>query len=324
MAGNEKTSGLTNLKTIHKIQVSGEMQELLRDLRSTKGLMEELVKNASRFRRLKQQEKTEVKAAPVKEPEVKAEPVVEKVEALVEEVVEVVETKPERRQNNFENRQDRNFNNKQKFQNQAGQNQKSFNNQRNNFTNGPRPQGNRPFAGNGNNNFQRPFNNNAGGNRPFGPKPQNGFASSKGNAFKSFAGPLEDSKILAMPEKTFAGKKAPVKGKYDEKNKMSKKALVSRGFIVDEASYAEEIDGVRMGSRKLVKTKKAEKVFVAPAIESAVITTENVTVKTLSEKTGKPVTEIIKKLMLLGVMATINSSIDYTTAENRKIIRRKT
>ena len=59
-----------------------------------------------------------------------------------------------------------------------------------------------------------------------------------------------------MPEKTFAGKKAPVKGKYDEKSKMSKKALVSRGFIVDEASYAEEIDGVRMGSRKLVKTKK--------------------------------------------------------------------
>ena len=56
-------------------------------------------------------------------------------------------------------------------------------------------------------------------------------------------------------------------------------------------------------------------VFVAPKIESTTITTENVTVKVLSEKTGKPVSDIIKQLMMLGIMANINSSIDFMTAE---------
>ena len=37
--------------------------------------------------------------------------------------------------------------------------------------------------------------------------------------------------------------------------------------------------------------------------------------KKVEEKTGKPATEIIKKLMMLGVMATINSVVDFETAE---------
>lgn len=53
MANQEKTNGLTNLKTIHKIQVSGEIQELLRDLRSTKSQIEDLLKNTSRFKQAK-------------------------------------------------------------------------------------------------------------------------------------------------------------------------------------------------------------------------------------------------------------------------------
>lgn len=48
-------------------------------------------------------------------------------------------------------------------------------------------------------------------------------------------------------------------------------------------------------------------------IEKAVITTETVTVKDLSEKIGKPAAEIIKKLFLLGTMATINQEIDFDT-----------
>ncbi len=49
-------------------------------------------------------------------------------------------------------------------------------------------------------------------------------------------------------------------------------------------------------------------------IERAVMTTETITVKDLSEKIGKPAAEIIKKLFLLGNMATINQEIDYDTA----------
>lgn len=40
-----------------------------------------------------------------------------------------------------------------------------------------------------------------------------------------------------------------------------------------------------------------------------------ITVKDLSEKTGKTVAEIIKKLLLLGIVATINQDIDFDTAE---------
>lgn len=50
-------------------------------------------------------------------------------------------------------------------------------------------------------------------------------------------------------------------------------------------------------------------------IERAVISTTEVSVKTLSEKIGQTVADIIKKLMLLGVMANINTNIDFTTAE---------
>ena len=309
MANQEKSNGLTNLKTIHKIQVSGEIQEILRDLRNIKNLMEDFVKSSSRFVKAKIKETPKVEE--VKE-EIPEPIIVEEVEE--QPALEEVEAPQKFPQQNI-SQQDR-FNS---FKNRQNQSQRQGQGQRPNFQNGNRQNGqyvgqrqygqqNRPYQNNG----QRPFGQQ---NRPFGNRPQNGFAPSRANSFKSFAQPLEDSKILATPEKTFAGKKAPVKSKYDEKSKMSKKALVSRGFIVDDSSYAEEIDGIRMGSRKLVKTKKKEKVFVAPAIENAVITTETVTVKTLSEKTGKPVTEIIKKLMLLGVMATINSSIDFGTAE---------
>ena len=48
-------------------------------------------------------------------------------------------------------------------------------------------------------------------------------------------------------------------------------------------------------------------------IEKAVITSETITVKELSEKIGKPAAEIIKKLFILGIMATINQEIDFDT-----------
>ncbi len=49
-------------------------------------------------------------------------------------------------------------------------------------------------------------------------------------------------------------------------------------------------------------------------IEHAVMTTDMISVKDLTEKLGKPAGEIIKKLFMLGIMATINNEIDYDTA----------
>lgn len=101
---------------------------------------------------------------------------------------------------------------------------------------------------------------------------------------------------------------------YDEKKSLNRKALMMRGFVDDESLFSE--DGHIMGSRK-IKGKKAkqEEVVVAPKIDHAVITTENLTVKMLAEKIGKPVVELIKKFMVLGIMVNINSTVDFDSAE---------
>ena len=99
--------------------------------------------------------------------------------------------------------------------------------------------------------------------------------------------------------------------KGEEKKVPSKRTLIRQGFVVDD------IGEERMGTRKL-KNKKAkpQHVFAQPAkIEKAVITTENLTVKILSEKIGKTAQEIIKQLMILGIMTNINSVVDFPTME---------
>ena len=67
--------------------------------------------------------------------------------------------------------------------------------------------------------------------------------------------------------------------------------------------------------RKPKKEKKEAKKVIEPiVIESAVMTTETILIKDLSEKLGKPAADIVKKLFLMGVMATVNQEIDYETA----------
>ena len=97
---------------------------------------------------------------------------------------------------------------------------------------------------------------------------------------------------------------------FDKLNNRSRKAM--RQGLMEEFSITERI----MGSRK-IKTKKAkpQETVVSAPIDHAVITTENITVKNLSEKTGRSVSDILKQLMVLGIVSNVNSSIDFTTAE---------
>ena len=89
------------------------------------------------------------------------------------------------------------------------------------------------------------------------------------------------------------------------------------GYIdVDDNFDLDEDNEIRMG-RIRIKPKK-QKVVVVPektVIDRAVIDTDNLTIKILSEKIGKPAVEIIKKFMMLGMILNINSSIDFPTAE---------
>ena len=93
----------------------------------------------------------------------------------------------------------------------------------------------------------------------------------------------------------------------EERNRRSKKALIKERIVIDE-------DERYRGKRR----SKAHKPVVQPTpvvIDKVVMTTEMISVKTLAEKTGKPVAEILKKLLLVGMMCTINSEIDYDTAQ---------
>ncbi len=101
--------------------------------------------------------------------------------------------------------------------------------------------------------------------------------------------------------------------KFDDRT-MNKRALQRKGYVVDDRiSYDEN-------GEEIVRNYKAPKNrgggnSATVVIESAVITTDPVSIKTLSEKIGKSAAEIVKTLFVLGIMKTINDSIDFATAE---------
>ena len=186
---------------------------------------------------------------------------------------------------------------------------------------------NRPFNQNGNPNYQnRPYNangqavqrnaqggfnrphGNANGNRPYGangPK-QFGPRPMKPESVASF-----DASVVQKNTRVFNNKKNTKERSFEERQGINKKALLMRGFVEDESLVNE--DGGRR--YKVKKAKEQKPVYVAPKIEKAVITTENLTVKMLAEKIGKPVAEIMGKFLLLGMMVNINSNIDFDSAE---------
>lgn len=79
----------------------------------------------------------------------------------------------------------------------------------------------------------------------------------------------------------------------------------------------------KIGSKaKQVKNQKVDKVVVKKQDEvkvekvelKKVIIPESITVKELAEKLGHPAAELMKKLLILGIMATINHELDFDTA----------
>ena len=95
--------------------------------------------------------------------------------------------------------------------------------------------------------------------------------------------------------------------KEEKAPKKSKKALIKERIVMD--------DDERYRAKRRPKANKPVVQPTPVVIDKVVMTTEMISVKTLAEKTGKPVAEILKKLLLLGMMCTINSEIDYDTAQ---------
>ncbi len=89
----------------------------------------------------------------------------------------------------------------------------------------------------------------------------------------------------------------------------------NRKQLSRDAGYSGYDDDVIRGGKKSRQKKPSAQQMMAPIkIETAYMSGDTIIVRDLCEKIGKPSGEIIKKLFLLGNMATINSEIDFDTA----------
>ena len=152
----------------------------------------------------------------------------------------------------------------------------------------PRTQGGKPFNGTG---AGKP----AFGARPAGKKP----------AATYIAPP-----VLPSADKRSFGKKKTTEKSYEEKHTLNKRSLIKNNVSI------EDFDENKTGYRKLRPAKKNKDRVEANVIkiEKAVINTEIIPLKVLSEKIGITAAEITKRLFKEGIFKTINDSIDFDTA----------
>lgn len=73
-------------------------------------------------------------------------------------------------------------------------------------------------------------------------------------------------------------------------------------------------DVVRGGRRARAKKPSAQQLMAPIKIDHAYMTADTITVRDLTERIGKPAGEILKKLLMLGNMANINTELDFDTA----------
>lgn len=154
----------------------------------------------------------------------------------------------------------------------------------------PRPQQGRPLQG-------RPAQGSFGANRPLSPRPSG----------------VRPAAPAAAPKagKNFGPDKKKGDRTYVEKEK---KPMNKRSLQRQQGASVEDFDDERGVYRK-VRTKKAAKQTVQTVkIDHAVVTTDNIPIKVLSEKLGVTAVEITKRLFKDGIVTTVNGSIDYETA----------
>ena len=157
----------------------------------------------------------------------------------------------------------------------------------------PRTQGDRPARPVG----DRPFT----GARPAGARPARPVSSAP------VAAPIAPSR-----EKSFS---APAKKKTFEKTYTEKKPLSKRTLIKQQGMTVEDFDEDKSGYRKVRSPKKQKRQEIPTIkIEHAVVTTQEIPLKVLSEKLGVSAVEITKRLFKEGIMKGINDSIDYDNA----------
>ena len=104
---------------------------------------------------------------------------------------------------------------------------------------------------------------------------------------------LDDEKIEELIPENVKGEGTAKKQKINQKKKQQGKPQSNKPKPEDMLKQPE-------------KKKKVEKIHV--------LIPDEITVGELAERMKKPATEVIKKLMLLGIMASVNETLDYDTA----------
>lgn len=282
---NKPALTFTNLKSLNQLISGNEINNFASGLKKAKQTLDTYCKNLKEVYAKKKN--SVVQEKPVQKQPVEQQKVVVQKEVKTEQVQRpTAEKKP--------------FVNNNSGNGKPNTDKKPFN--RNFDKNGDRPQQDKKF----NNGDKKPFN------KDF-KKPQ----TSQNNQPKQL-GPKSTfvprgEVVSFVPKPDNKREKDKSKRNFDnEKKGLNIKAKIRMGVV----DFNDDENEERIG-RVRVKNKKQQKPVVVEKTEitNAVITTDNLTIKILSEKIGKPVAEIVKKCMLLGMMLNINSPIDFTTAE---------
>ena len=165
------------------------------------------------------------------------------------------------------------------------------------------PQGpyGRPAAGGQGGSFNRPA---AGASRP------GGFGGGAGR------GRNRTPELTPTVEKERVSNYDPNKKMYQRQHDPEQQRNTGRhkGGVRETGIMPGDDEMRRGGGRKKNRQPSAQQMMAPIKIEKAYMTAETITVKDLTERIGKPAGDIIKKLLLLGIMATINQELDYDTA----------
>ncbi len=149
--------------------------------------------------------------------------------------------------------------------------------------------------------------------RPIGNRPASGASGARPVRPAGASAPI--TAPIAAPSRDNKSFSAPAKKKSFEKTYSEKKPLSKRSLIKQQGMTVEDFDEDKSGYRKM-RTPKKQKRQEIPTIkiEHAVVTTQEIPLKVLSEKLGVSAVEITKRLFKEGIMKGINDSIDYENA----------
>ncbi len=205
-------------------------------------------------------------------------------------------------------------------------------------TGAPRPQGQYGRPANPQGPYGRPASGQAGAPRPQGPygrpaggaqtgarpqggfgqnRPQGGFGQGRPQGGMNRGGGMSRSRgpeLTPPMEKERVSNYDPNKKNYVRQHDPERVTRNRKQMARDNFNGYDD-DVIRGGKRSRIKKPSAQQMMAPIKIENAYMAGDTIVVRDLCEKIGKPSGEIIKKLFMLGNMATINSEIDFDTAQ---------